>query len=260
MAEGINTFHCRLLTFWLCMAGGGRRAHVAFCGYPGWAVLRCDAAHGLCGICLRDDLWPCLHYPPCHPAPDHVAVSASLVCATATAAYFPAAACGRGSDGMVARPPVGWIAECVRCAPLLDHPGTGVAAGHIVHKPRVPPKCRLSLPPEALPRHVLAPEEVVVESLQKGIIDGERPNVLRGQNVRFGSFLEDGFKERIATAIAQIDQGCCRWHFLDGLLHIGTMPTMDDHAGSDPPLTQDVIDVGAPLLVLGELIGIDREL
>src|SRR4030095_1991250 len=107
-----------------------------------------------------------------------------------------------------------------------------------VHKPWVPPKCGLGLPPEALPPHVLASEEVVVESLQEGVIDGERPDTLRGQNMRFGSFLEDGFKERIATAIAQIDQSCCRWHLLDGLRYIGTITTMDDHAGSAPPLTQ----------------------
>src|SRR5262245_35227806 len=132
MADGINAFHCRLLTFWVCMAGGGRRAHVALCGYPGWAVLRCDAAHGLCGICLRDDLWPCPHYPPCHPEPDHVAVSASLVCAAAPAACLPAAPCSWGPDGMVDRSPVGWIAECSCGAPFPDHPGTGVAARKIV--------------------------------------------------------------------------------------------------------------------------------
>ena len=77
--------------------------------------------------------------------------------------------------------------------------------------------------------------------------------------MRFGSFLQDGFKERIATAITQIDQSCCRWHLLDGLRYIGTMPTMDNHAGSDFPLTQDLIDVGAPLLVLRELIGMNLD-
>src|SRR5712692_8680719 len=70
---------------------------------------------------------------------------------------------------------------------------------------------------------------------QEGIIDGKSPDAFRGQNVRFGSFPKDGFKERVATAIAQIDQSCCRWHLLEGPRHIGTMPTMDNHARGDPP-------------------------
>src|SRR5262249_5866683 len=132
MADGINAFHCRLLTVWLCMAGRGRSAHVALCGYPGWAVLRCDAAHGLCGVCLCHDLRACPYYPPGHPGPDHVAVSASLVHAAATLACLPVAACGWGPAGLVARPPVGWLVECSCGAAFLDHPGTGGAASKIV--------------------------------------------------------------------------------------------------------------------------------
>src|SRR5262249_28185790 len=132
MADGINAFHCRLLTVWLCMAGRGRSAHVALCGYLGRAVLRRDAAHSLCRVCLCHDLRACPYYPPCHPGPDHVAVSASLVRAATTPACLPAAPCGWGPDGMVDRSPVGWLAECSRGAPLLDHSGTGVAASKII--------------------------------------------------------------------------------------------------------------------------------
>src|SRR6266566_3477591 len=56
VAGGFHALHCRLLAVWLCVAGGGRRAHVALCRYPSWTVLRRDAAHGLCGVCLRHDL------------------------------------------------------------------------------------------------------------------------------------------------------------------------------------------------------------
>src|SRR5262245_37839572 len=128
MADGRHAFHCHLLTVGLCLARGGRCPHVALCQCPGWAVLRCDAAHSLRGLCLRHDLWPCPYYSPGHPGPDHVAVSASLVRAPAAPTCLPPAPCGRGPDGMVARPPVGWLAECARCAPLLAHPGMGVAA------------------------------------------------------------------------------------------------------------------------------------
>src|SRR5215831_7188736 len=132
MADGINAFHCRLLTVWLCLAGRGRSAHVALCGYRGWAVLRRDAAHGLCRVCLCHDLRACTHYPPCHPGPDHAAVSASLVRAAAPSACLPAAPCGWGPDGLVDRSPVGGLAERSCGAPFLAHPGTGGAASKIV--------------------------------------------------------------------------------------------------------------------------------
>src|SRR5438874_12298958 len=57
------------LTVWLWMAGCGWGTHVALCRYPGWTILRCDATHGLCGVCLCHDLCACSHYPPCHPGP-----------------------------------------------------------------------------------------------------------------------------------------------------------------------------------------------
>src|SRR5215510_16499141 len=133
MADGLNAFYCRLLTVWLCLAGRRRSAHVALCGYRGWAVLRRDAAHGLCGVCLCHDLCACSHYSPCYPGPDHVAVSASLVRAVAAPACLLAAPCGWGPDGMVARSPVGWLAECPRYAPFLAHPDLEVAVRAIAH-------------------------------------------------------------------------------------------------------------------------------
>src|SRR5712691_962333 len=99
------------------MAGGGWSAHVALWECPGRAVLRRDAAHGLCRVCLCHDLCACPHYSSCHPGPDHVALSASLVRAATAAACLPAAPCSRGPGGMVARPPVGWITQCSSYTP-----------------------------------------------------------------------------------------------------------------------------------------------
>src|SRR6266568_3802311 len=76
-------------------------------------------------------------------------------------------------------------------------------------------------------------------------MDGKSPDAFRGQNVRLGSFPKDGFKERVATAIAQIDQSCCRWHLLEGLCHVGTMPTRTygrERNGMDPPTVHVTLD------------------
>ena len=129
VADGGNALHCRLLTLRLCMAGGGWRTHVALCQYPGWAVLRRDVAHGLCGFCHGDDLWSCPDYSSCPAGPDHVAVSAGP--STCRCYYsMPPCCCaclgicwagGRAVSGVD-------LLQCRGDTPLRAHPGMGVIA------------------------------------------------------------------------------------------------------------------------------------
>src|SRR5262249_29677853 len=101
---------------------------VALCWDHGWAVLRRNAAHSLCRVCPGHALWPCSDCIPCCPGADNVAVSSSLVWAAAAAACLAIAAGARRPDGLVARSPVGWIAECSGGAALLAYPGPCIAA------------------------------------------------------------------------------------------------------------------------------------
>src|SRR5512145_3477064 len=71
---------------------------------------------------------------------------------------------------------------------------------HIVDKTWIPPKSRLNVSPEALPGHVLAAQEIGVQGLQERIVNRERPNAFRGNNVRIRGSTQDGFEERIAAA------------------------------------------------------------
>ena len=132
--------------------------------------------------------------------------------------------------------------------------------GHIVHEPRMPSERRVEVLPEALPGQVLTAQEIGIQRLQEGIVDRDRPNASRGDDMRRGSLTQDGVEERIPAAIAEIDQGCGGWQFLQGPVDMGTMATMDYHARSDSALTQDLIDIVDPLFVVCERIGIDLNL
>ena len=95
--------------------------------------------------------------------------------------------------------------------------------GHIVHEPRMPSERRVAV----LPAQVLTAQEIGIQRLQEGIVDRDRPNASRGDDMRRGSLTQDGVEERIPTAIAEIDQGCGGWQFLQGPVDMGTMATMD---------------------------------
>ena len=140
-----------------------------------------------------------------------------------------------------------------------DATGIGIG-GHIVHEPGIPSERRLEVSPEALPGQVLATQEIRVQRLQEGIVDRERPNASRGDDVRRGRLTQDGVEERIPATIAEIDQGGGGWQFLQCPVDMGTMATMDNHARGDLACTQDLINVGDPLLVVRERVGVDLNL
>ena len=58
--------------------------------------------------------------------------------------------------------------------------------GHIVHEARMPSERRREVLPEVLPGQILPAQEVGIERLQEGIVDRDRPNASRGDDVRRG--------------------------------------------------------------------------
>jgi hypothetical protein len=50
----------------------------------------------------------------------------------------------------------------------------------------MPPERRLEVLPEVLPGQILPTQEVGIERLQEGIVDRDRPNASRGDDVRRG--------------------------------------------------------------------------